>query len=72
MKKKDLIAVFGTYTQIGSVFASYNGGVPLTRSAIAQWGKDIPKLREYQLREAVPNIDRLIAKAKPSRVQPSR
>ncbi len=64
MKKSDLIAVYGTYDEIGAVFAPTNNGVALTRSAIAQWGEEIPELRVYQLRELVPDIESLIAAAK--------
>lgn len=62
MKKSDLIAVFGTLDQIGEAFAPFNHGEPLTRSAVSQWGEDIPALREYQLRELQPDIDKRIAK----------
>lgn len=64
MKKSDLQAVFGTYEQIGALFAPLNNGIPLTKGAIGQWEEDIPKLREYQLRELVPDIDDRIAAAR--------
>lgn len=63
MKKSDLQAVFGTLDAIGAVFAPINAGQPITRSAVSQWGDDIPDLREYQIRELVPDIDKRIAKA---------
>lgn len=65
MKKSDLLALFGTLQEIGNVFAPLNDGVPLTRSAVQQWDDDeIPELREYQIRELMPDIDKRIAAAK--------
>lgn len=66
MKKSDLVAVFGTLQAIGDLFAPVNDGVALTRGAISQWPDDgeIPLLREYQLRELVPDIDERIVRAK--------
>lgn len=63
MKKSDLIAVFGTLKAIGDVFAPVNDGEPLSRAAISQWDEDIPELREYQIRELVPDIEKRIATA---------
>lgn len=65
MKKSDLLAAFGTLKAIGALFPPEKGG-PLTKGAVSQWSEDIPELREYQLREIVPDIDRQIAKAKRS------
>lgn len=67
MKKSDLLAVFGTLEAIGAVFDP-----PITRSAVSQWRYKIPELRAYQIRELVPNIDRLIAAKKPKRRQEAR
>jgi hypothetical protein len=64
MRKSDLVAVFGTLQAIGDLFAPINGGVPLTRGAISQWGEEIPELREYQLRELIPDIDERIERAR--------
>jgi len=64
MRKSDLVAVFGTLQAIGDLFAPINGGVPLTRGAISQWDEEIPELREYQLRELLPDIGERIAKAR--------
>ena len=63
MKKSDLIAVFGTLQAIGDLFAPENHGDPLTRAAISQWDEEIPKLREYQIRKLVPDIEKRIAAA---------
>lgn len=64
MRKSDLVAVFGTLQAIGDLFAPINNGVPFTRGAISQWKEEIPKLREYQLRELVPDIAERITKAR--------
>lgn len=67
MKKVDLMAVYGTLDGVGWAFAPENDGKPLTRSAICQWGEEIPELREFQIRRLVPDIDRRIAAAKRQR-----
>lgn len=64
MKKSDLVAVFGTLQAIGDVFAPFNKGDPLTKGAVSQWDDEIPELREYQLRELMPDIDERIERAK--------
>lgn len=64
MNKADLQAAFGSLDQIGALFKPVNGGKPLTRSAVSLWTKRVPKLREYQLREVVPDLDARIAKAR--------
>lgn len=64
MKKSDLLRVFGTLQCIGDVFAPVNEGTPLTKGAISQWEEDIPPLREYQIRELIPDIDTKIAASK--------
>lgn len=64
MKKSDLLAVFGTLQGVGDIFAPVNDGVPLSRGAVHQWDEDIPPLREYQVRELVPDIDVRIKSAK--------
>ncbi|GEM_PF-6240392 len=66
MKKSDLKAVFGTLEAIGEVFAPLNSGIPLTKGAVSQWDEEIPPLREYQMKELVPDIEKRIAKAKQS------
>lgn len=62
MKTRELIAIFGTLQAIGDLFDP-----PISRSAICQWGNDVPELRQYQLRERVPNIDAQIAALKKNR-----
>lgn len=64
MKKSDLIAVFGSCESIGEQFSRFNEGKPLTKQAVSQWEEDIPPLREYQLRDLMPDIDRRIARAR--------
>lgn len=66
MNPSDLKRVFGSRAAIAQVFAPKNNGDPLTRSAMSLWfkRKKIPRLREYQLRELVPDIDHRIALAK--------
>ena len=60
MKKSDLLKLFKTMEAIGELFADKNHGVPITRSAVSQWPEAIPELREYQLRELMPDIDERI------------
>jgi hypothetical protein len=64
MRKSDLVAVFGTLQAIGDLFAPFNKGEPLTKGAVSQWDEEIPELREYQLRELMPDINKRIAAAK--------
>ena len=64
MRKSDLVAVFGTLQAIGDLFAPFNNGEPITKGAISQWDEEIPELREYQLRELMPDIDQRIELAK--------
>jgi transcriptional repressor of cell division inhibition gene dicB len=51
MKTADVIELFGTASSVADLLG-------LSRSAIAQWGDDVPKLRQYELRELRPGIDR--------------
>ena len=64
MTKSELRAVYGTLEAIGNLFPERFGG-PLTKGAVSQWSDTgpIPKLREYQLRELVPDIELRIAEA---------
>lgn len=64
MKADDLKSVFGSHAATGRVFAPFNDGKPLTRAAVSQWGEKVPDLREYQLRELFPDIDKRIQKAR--------
>ena len=61
--KDDLLLVFGTLQAIGDLFPGANGA-PMTKGAVSQWKREIPALREYQLREIVPDIEERIARAK--------
>lgn len=64
MKKAHLLLIYPNLREIGRVFSKFNNGFPLSASAISQWGEQVPPLREYQLREQVPDIDRRIAAAR--------
>ncbi len=64
MKKADLLELYGTLEAVGEAFSPMNDGAPLTKSAVSQWGDEIPELREFQIRKLVPNIDKRIAAAK--------
>ena len=67
MLKADLVSIYGTFDAIGALFTPVNEGVPLTKSAVSQWGEEIPELRAYQLRELVPDIDAKIAALRPTK-----
>jgi len=67
MRKSDLVTVFGTLQAIGDLFSPFNKGEPLTKGAVSQWDEEIPELREYQLRELMPDIDERIGRAKRER-----
>ncbi len=54
MKTSDLLRIFGTLQGVADLF-------DISRSAVCQWGEEVPQLREYQLREKVPDIDSRIA-----------
>jgi len=56
VKTKDLISLFGSVQAVRRLWTP-----PLTRSAIYQWGEEVPELRVYQLREKHPDIDARIA-----------
>jgi hypothetical protein len=59
VKTKDLLAVFGSVHAVRALWSP-----PLSRSAIYQWGEDVPELRAYQIHEMVPNINQRIRAAK--------
>lgn len=50
MKTAELIRLFGGVTRTAEVFG-------VTKSAVSQWGDEVPPLRVYQLRERRPSID---------------
>ena len=62
MKTQELIAVFGTQQAIGELFQP-----PISKSAVSQWGREVPELRVFQLRKRFPDIDERIAKARRQR-----
>ena len=59
VKTKDLLAVFGSVPAICALWTP-----PLTRSAIYQWGEDVPELRAYQIHEMYPDINKRIRSAR--------
>jgi hypothetical protein len=59
VKTKDLFAVFGDVHGVRNIWTP-----PLSKSAIYQWGDEVPELREFQIRKKHPDIDERIAKAK--------
>lgn len=44
MKTRDVIEKYGTQAKIAEVLG-------ISAAAVAQWGEDVPLLRQYQLRE---------------------
>lgn len=59
VKTKDLLAVFGSVEVIRNLWAPK----PLSRSAIYQWGEEVPELRAYQIHEMYPDINKRIRAA---------
>ena len=57
MKTRDLVSVFGSMEVIGQQFG-------ISRSAVSQWGEDVPKRRENELRGIHPDIDERIRRAR--------
>lgn len=57
MKTKDLVAVFGTLQAIGEQFG-------ISRSAVSQWGDEVPPRRVNELRGIHPDIDNRIKRAR--------
>lgn len=57
MKKADLVILFGTQQAI----ADFLG---IGKSAVSQWPELVPELRQYQIREKDPQIDRKLAAAR--------
>lgn len=50
METQAVIRLFGSQAAVAKVLG-------LSRSAIHQWGDEVPKLRQYHLREKHPHID---------------
>lgn len=57
MKTRDLVAVFGSLQEIGNQFG-------ISRSAVSQWGEEVPERRQNELRGIHPDIDKRIYRAK--------
>lgn len=51
MKTALVVAVVGGKSKLAAL-------LQITPSAVSQWGECVPKLRQYELREAWPSIDR--------------
>lgn len=62
VKTKDLLAVFGSVHGIRTLWSP-----PLSRSAIYQWGDEVPELRAYQIHEMFPDINKRIRATKKER-----
>jgi hypothetical protein len=58
VRTKDLLAVFGTQEAVGKIFTP-----PISKSAVSQWGENVPELRAYQIHEAIPDINKRIRTA---------
>lgn len=54
MKTADLIRLFGGVTRTAEALG-------VTKSAVSQWGENVPELRVYKLREQRPTIDAELA-----------
>lgn len=54
MRTKDLVAVYGTLDAVGKQFG-------ISRSAVSQWGADVPQRRADELRGRQPDIEQRIA-----------
>lgn len=61
MKTKDAIAVFGTAMKLAKF-------LNITPPAVSMWGVFVPKLRQYELREKMPDIDQRIMKLRRSAI----
>lgn len=57
MKTRDLVAVFGSLQAIGDQFG-------ISRSAVSQWGDEVPPRRLNELRGIHPDIDERVRRAK--------
>lgn len=62
MKTKDLIAVFGTGVKLAKF-------LKITPPAVSMWGDEVPPLRQYQLRERMPDIDKRIMKVRRANIR---
>jgi DNA-binding transcriptional regulator YdaS (Cro superfamily) len=55
MRTDDVVSLFGTAKALADF-------LEITESAVSQWGKEVPRLRQYELREKRPSIDKEIQK----------
>lgn len=53
MRTKDVIALFGTQAKLAAF-------LNITQPSVSNWGDEVPLLRQYQLRERMPDIDKRI------------
>lgn len=65
MRTADVIAVFGSSKALAECLG-------VSKSAISQWGDLVPELREYQLRDKRPNIEREIAQLERQQAREAR
>lgn len=54
MLKSQLIAVLGSQQAIAELLG-------ITKGAVSQWPEEVPRLRQYELRERRPSIDAELA-----------
>lgn len=62
MTKEDAIAVAGSIPALADL-------LDISQHAIYQWKPVVPKLRQYQIREKIPDFDARLAALKESRQQ---
>ena len=56
MKKAALVEVLGSQQAIAEL-------LEISKGAVSQWPPIVPELRQYQIREKIPDIDRRLAAA---------
>lgn len=61
LRTEDVLAVFNNNQ---SALARF---LQISRSAVEQWGEEVPRLRQYELRERLPAIDSLVAAVQKAR-----
>lgn len=54
MKKSLLIRLLGSQQAIADLLG-------VTKGAVSQWPEGVPRLRQYQIREKIPDIDQQLA-----------
>jgi len=55
MKKSDAIAVAGSIPKLSELLG-------IRKQAIYQWGDEVPRLREFEIRERIADFDRRLTK----------